>query len=88
MGSQNIGARYQSISFDKQFIEMIKEHIVDKKQYRSIADFAREAIREKMERERKQEPSRAARLAAEDLNLIINAVVGTLEQGYKKIKKK
>ena len=51
MGTQNKGARYQSISFDKPFIAEIKKHIEGKDQYRSIADFAREAIREKMQKE-------------------------------------
>lgn len=49
MGKQNIGARYQSISYDKPFIAAIKNYIKDRKQYRSVADFTREAIREKME---------------------------------------
>ena len=52
MGLQNIGAKYQSISFDKDFIKEIKEHIEHRREYRSIADYARAAIREKIERER------------------------------------
>ena len=51
MGKQNIGARYQSISFDKPFITEIKKFKEGKDQYRSVADFAREAIREKMKME-------------------------------------
>jgi Arc/MetJ-type ribon-helix-helix transcriptional regulator len=54
MGTQNIGAKYQSISFDKPFIQEIKDHIKDKKQYRSLADFARDAIRNQIRREQRK----------------------------------
>lgn len=89
MGTQNIGAKYQSISFDKPFIAEIKKHIEGKDQYRSIADFAREAIREKMQRDKNAETEKTiGRLAQEDLNYIVNTVVGQLKYGYDKIKKK
>ena len=40
--------KYHSISLPVPFIEEIKKHILEKPEYRSIADFAREALREKM----------------------------------------
>jgi len=48
MGQTKPGARYQSVSLAVPFIEKIKKHIQDKPEYRSIADFVREATREKM----------------------------------------
>ena len=51
MGKTKDRHKYQSISFDKPFIALIKKHIENKDQYRSIADFARSAIREKIDRE-------------------------------------
>ena len=40
--------KYQSISLTEEFIADIKDHIIDNRQYKSIADFTRAAIREKM----------------------------------------
>jgi len=40
--------KYQSISLTEEFIAEIKEHIIDDRHYKSIADFTRAAIREKM----------------------------------------
>ena len=40
--------KYQGISFETPFIAEIRKHIMFNPRYRSIADFAREAIREKM----------------------------------------
>jgi len=40
--------KYQSISLTEEFIAEIKEHIIDDRHYKSIADFTRSAIREKM----------------------------------------
>jgi len=42
--------KYQGISFETPFIAEIKKHIMFNPKYRSIADFAREAIREKIAR--------------------------------------
>ena len=43
--------KYQGISFEITFIAEIKKHIMFNPMYRSIADFAREAIREKIRRD-------------------------------------
>ena len=40
--------KYQGISMPIPFIEEIKKHIMNDPKYRSVADFAREGIREKM----------------------------------------
>ena len=50
-------AKYQGISFPEEFITEVKNFVVNNPKYKSVADFSREAIREKMERERKTEPS-------------------------------
>jgi len=46
--------KYQSISLAVPFIAEIKKHIMFNPRYRSIADFAREAIREKMQRDQSE----------------------------------
>ena len=43
--------KYQGISFAVPFLDEIKKHIMYNPKYRSIADFAREALREKMQRD-------------------------------------
>jgi len=43
--------KYQGISMPIPFIEEIKKFIMKNSKYRSVADFTREAIREKMHRE-------------------------------------
>jgi len=40
--------KYSSISFPQGFIDKIKEHIKDKKEYRGVADYARQAINNQM----------------------------------------
>lgn len=52
MGKTKEGARYQSVSLAIPFIEEIKKHIKDRPEYRSVADFVREATRGKMHHER------------------------------------
>lgn len=47
-------APYQSISLSKQFIAEINKHIQNDPKYRSVADFTRQAIREKMDRDNKK----------------------------------
>jgi len=46
--------KYQGISFETPFIAEIKKHIMFNSRYRSIADFAREAIRGKMEEDQSE----------------------------------
>lgn len=46
--------KYQGISFEIPFIAEIKKHIMFNPRYRSIADFAREAIREKLRRDQSE----------------------------------
>ena len=41
MGKTKDRCRYQSVSLPVEFIDKIKEHIEDKPQYRSIADFVK-----------------------------------------------
>jgi hypothetical protein len=41
-------AKYQGVSLPVPLIEEIKKHIMHKKEYRGIADFIKQAIREKM----------------------------------------
>ena len=41
---------YISLSIEKEFIDAIKKYIETKPTYRSVADFARQAMREKMEK--------------------------------------
>lgn len=53
MGQTKPGVKYQSVSLAVPFIEEIKKHIQDKPGYRSIADFVREAVREKMQDEKR-----------------------------------
>lgn len=45
--------KYQSVSLTTSFIDEIKKHIMEDPKYKSIADFVREAVREKMRRESK-----------------------------------
>jgi len=42
---------YSSISFPEEFIGEIKKYVINNPNYKSIADFAREAIREKLQRD-------------------------------------
>ena len=51
MGQTKPGARYQSVSLAIPFIEEIKKHIQDRPEYRSIADFMRQAARAQMQYE-------------------------------------
>lgn len=51
MGQTKPGARYQSVSLTIPFIEEIKKHIQDRPEYRSIADFMRQAARVQMQYE-------------------------------------
>ena len=44
------GTKYQSISLSVEFIDEIKKYVLKNPCYKSIADFARQAIREKLER--------------------------------------
>jgi Arc/MetJ-type ribon-helix-helix transcriptional regulator len=44
---------YHGISLPSPFIEQIKVYIQDKPEYRSVAEFVKEAVRQKMESERK-----------------------------------
>ena len=43
--------KYQGISMPIPFIEKIKGHIKDDDNYRSVADYVRQSVREKMEKE-------------------------------------
>lgn len=54
MGKTKERGRYQSISLSVDFIGEVKQHILKDGKYKSVADFAREAIREKLRRERKR----------------------------------
>lgn len=51
MGKTKPRGRYQSISLSVPFLKEIKKYIMDDPKYRSVADFTREALREKMHRE-------------------------------------
>lgn len=42
-------AKYQGISLPKEFIDEIKEYVLKTGEYKSIAEFTKDAIREKME---------------------------------------
>lgn len=42
---------YHGISFPSPFVEQIKKYIENNPQYRSVAEFTKEAVREKMNRE-------------------------------------
>ena len=52
MGKTKDRGRYQSISLSVDFIEEISDFVKKSNRYKSVADFAREALREKMEREK------------------------------------
>lgn len=51
MGKTKDRGKYQSISLSVDFIEEVKQHILKDNKYKSVADFTREAIREKIDRE-------------------------------------
>jgi len=48
---------YQAVSISKEFIRDIKEYVLKSNRYRSIADFTRQALREKMDGVRNIEDS-------------------------------
>ena len=52
MGKHNLKPRgkYQAVSISKDFIKEVKKYVLENPRYRSIADFTKEAVREKMER--------------------------------------
>jgi hypothetical protein len=52
MGKTKERGRYQSISLSVDFIAEVKKHILKDAKYKSVADFTRDAIREKMRREK------------------------------------
>ena len=52
MGKTKPRGKYQSISLSEGFISEIKNHIINDPKYKSIAEFTRTAIREKMNIER------------------------------------
>ena len=47
--------RYHSLSLPVPFIEQVKDHIKDRPQYRSVADFARDAMKERIIIEKKNQ---------------------------------
>ena len=49
--NKGLRQNYISLSIEKEFIAAIKKYINDKPTYRSVADFARQAMREKMEKD-------------------------------------
>jgi Arc/MetJ-type ribon-helix-helix transcriptional regulator len=51
MGKTKDRPPYQSVSLPVPFVKEIKDFIKDKPQYRSIADFVKDSIREKMDYE-------------------------------------
>ena len=44
--------KYQGFAFDKPLIDEIKKHIEGKYQYRTVTDFVRQAVLERLEKER------------------------------------
>ena len=54
MGKTKERGRYQSISLSVDFIEEIKQYIIKDRKYKSVADFTREALREKLRRENRK----------------------------------
>ena len=51
MGKTKSRGRYQSISLPVPFVQEVKKHIINDAKYKSIADFTRDAIREKMRKD-------------------------------------
>jgi Arc/MetJ-type ribon-helix-helix transcriptional regulator len=49
MGKTKDRGRYQSISLPVDFIDEVKARVMKDGRYKSVADFAREAMREKLE---------------------------------------
>ena len=45
-------SKYQTVSFPEPFYNEIKEIVIKLERYRSIAEFVKEAVREKMNREK------------------------------------
>jgi metal-responsive CopG/Arc/MetJ family transcriptional regulator len=43
--------KYHGISLPSPLIEEVKKYIIDRPEYRSVAEFTKEAIREKMRKE-------------------------------------
>jgi len=52
MGKTKERGRYQSISLSVDFIKEVKKHIINNPKYRSIAEYTRDALREKMKRDK------------------------------------
>jgi Arc/MetJ-type ribon-helix-helix transcriptional regulator len=56
--------KYQSVSLSVPFIEKIKLVIKDRPEYRSVADYVRESVREKIAREHYINPKVASSIAS------------------------
>lgn len=80
--------KYQGVSLPVPLVEEIRKHVISDSKYKSIGEFVRDAVREKMERDNTPPSKTMGRLAQEDINKIVNSVVGTLAYGYQKVKKK
>jgi len=52
MGKTKERGRYQSISLSVDFVDEITEFVKNSNRYKSVADFTREALREKIDREK------------------------------------
>ena len=48
MGKTKARGKYQSVSLSVDFVKEIKNHIIDNPKYKSIADYVRESVRERM----------------------------------------
>jgi type I site-specific restriction endonuclease len=51
MGKTKPRGKYQGVTLPSAFIKEIKEHIIQDNKYKSIAEFIRESVREKITRE-------------------------------------
>jgi len=50
MGKTKPRGKYQGVSLSVDFVQEIKNHIMKDERYKSIAEFVRDACREKMEK--------------------------------------
>ena len=66
-------AKYQGISLPEEFIDELKKHVMGNPRYKSVADFAREALREKMDREKNN--SSAPQLSEDNIVSIVSRVL-------------
>ncbi len=85
MGKTKDRPKYQSVSLAVPFVDNIKKYIFNKPEYRSVADFAREAIREKMQKPTNTHPKDIENILFETKSAIIGIEkkLGEMEQKLK-----